>query len=139
MDAETEKLIKQLLSEKEESLKTGVADSDQITYDAVDATVTSDETLGENRDEAGSSSEDNGICYQEHNSMENSLLRDSTGKPETADSSHASMKLRPFDFQKEQTIIRGARSEFRSTKNAKNNFAKGCKWSPDGACLLTGR
>lgn len=150
MDAETEKLIKQLLSEKEESLKTGVADSDQITYDAVDATVTSDETLGENRDEAGSSSEDNGICYQEHDSMENSLLRDSTGnheqdmaesgpetKPETADSSHASVKLRPFDFQKEQTIIRGARSEFRSTKNAKNNFAKGCKWSPDGACLLT--
>ncbi|ESO92885.1 hypothetical protein LOTGIDRAFT_120154 [Lottia gigantea] len=39
-----------------------------------------------------------------------------------------------YNLEKEPGQITGAWEDF---KNKENNFIKGCKWSPDGSCLLT--
>lgn len=41
----------------------------------------------------------------------------------------------PYDFQRKPLCLNVVRKEFESAKN--NNFLKGCKWAPDGSCLLT--
>ena len=49
-------------------------------------------------------------------------------------------KPRPtYHYNETPSLKRVARAEFASTENVKNNFLKGCKWSPDGSCLLTGK
>jgi len=42
-----------------------------------------------------------------------------------------------FYFDRRPSLKRIARTEFAQATNVKNNFLKGCKWSPDGSCLLT--
>lgn len=40
-----------------------------------------------------------------------------------------------YQFESPWTLICGAQKEFETTKS--QGFLKGCKWSPDGTCLLT--
>ncbi|XP_074598889.1 telomerase Cajal body protein 1 homolog [Brevipalpus obovatus] len=44
--------------------------------------------------------------------------------------------LYEFDFSRDATLVKNAVKVFVSSV-VKDNFLKGCKWSPDGSCLLT--
>ena len=59
------------------------------------------------------------------------ILNESGGDGVTAE--------RTFHFERCPSLKRLARSEFAQSTNVRNNFLKGCKWSPDGSCLLTGK
>ncbi|XP_014670478.1 PREDICTED: telomerase Cajal body protein 1-like [Priapulus caudatus] len=58
-------------------------------------------------------------------------------KEEGDDLSHTehSKPIRVLEFTCEPHQVAGAWQEFSSTKT--NNYLKGCKWAPDGSCILT--
>jgi len=55
----------------------------------------------------------------------------------TNDSNQSECLLPKGDYEKPPLLIAGSWEEYQPTDKVQNNFLKGCKWSPDGSCLLT--
>ncbi|XP_074657964.1 telomerase Cajal body protein 1-like [Tubulanus polymorphus] len=54
----------------------------------------------------------------------------------TADAEENYFKVE-YNFTKSPVQVTGSWKEFQTGQNTTNNFLKGCKWSPDGSCILT--
>ena len=145
MDAMDEILLQQLISEKEACLKAEGAKSSPI--EDLPRDVTSKECITVDGEKLR--------CLLTQELLENTERKEilTGGSNDNCDLDtissaaqrtlkenldSAPVQMRSFDFLKDPTFIGNAEKEFGPTKIVKNNFLKGCKWSPDGACLLTG-
>ncbi|XP_068128185.1 telomerase Cajal body protein 1 [Hyperolius riggenbachi] len=57
-----------------------------------------------------------------------------TNPEEATESSEAAYYAMPYDFSQPPWSLTGAWSDY---ANSPQNFLKGCKWAPDGSCILT--
>uniref|UniRef100_A0A1B6D0K4 WD repeat-containing protein 79 n=2 Tax=Clastoptera arizonana TaxID=38151 RepID=A0A1B6D0K4_9HEMI len=71
----------------------------------------------------------------EDTSLEIKKVKFNNSENEKQQFSSSSLHIPHYDFQNFH-LLTFASKEFNS-QNCSNNFLKGCKWSPDGTCLLT--
>ncbi|KAK9524568.1 hypothetical protein VZT92_016951 [Zoarces viviparus] len=95
------------------------------------------EDVGEELPESGGGEEEE--CHQDGNGGHDAPLEEGETKPEelndngSADSPSEGQRL-GLDFTQNPQMLTGSWTEY---SNFPENYLKGCKWAPDGSCILT--
>ncbi|XP_051923954.1 telomerase Cajal body protein 1 [Hippocampus zosterae] len=83
----------------------------------------------------GGGTEEEGHCQQNDDGCHDGGMQPLEEKPnESADSPNEGQQSLPLDFSQTPQVLTSSWNEY---SNFPENYLKGCKWAPDGSCILT--